>query len=568
MIRLPSQLRCLSTCKALENLADPTSCFKSSKLIGEQQAYNIKPKIGLEVHAQLSIGSKLFSRGNSNLQAAPNSQLDLLDVSIPGALPVLNGPAIRAALVTALGLNCTVQDVIHFDRKNYFYSDMPAGYQITQYNKPIAMNGYIDFIVTTYHNSIIAHSQQYDIVKYLYHHDRMLNEEFLPYIKRSQIKQLQLEQDSAKTLNDNSDFDLVDYNRSGSALMEIVFEPDLINAHEASSLVKNLIIVLKMLKTCDCQLQEGSLRVDANISIESINQQAVSSEDAGRVELKNLNSLKSLTKGISYEIHRQASLLSAGHKVLQESRSYDTRSGETTLLREKETALDYRYVPEPSIPPLHIDQSTVVAIKRDIEQLMLPAKLSETLRSSYNLDLILVAELLAEPGLSEYFLKIMDGQGAKFDSNVVADFLIYSICNLKRLGQLPIQVDLVNPQGDFLSRLSPEKMRSLFVMLFEEEISFSTAYEVTKCLFTSDCPSDPRQLVQQLRWFQTHDEEEIGKACDKIIRGMKNISKQYQKKGDQKYLRMMLEKMSTLGDHRVNIKLAIKCFDKRLRSGE
>lgn len=567
MIGIPKQLRRLSTCDVLRNVLDPADGVALDRSIFGQQKTNIKPKIGLEVHAQLKVKSKLFSRGGNTSQGAPNSQLDLLDISIPGALPFLNGQAVRVALVAALGLNCTIQDRIHFDRKNYFYTDLPAGYQITQNNSPLAKDGYVEFIVTSQHRSIIAHSSQYDIVKYLYQKDSMLDGDFVPYVKRSHIKQLQLEQDSAKTLSDNSDSGLVDYNRSGIGLMEIVFEPDLVNPYEAASLVRELISILKQLRACDCELQEGSLRVDANVSIESIDEQVISDELAGRVELKNLNSLRSLTKGIAYEIRRQSDELAAGNKVERESRTYDTKSGRTKLLRVKETAMDYRYVPEPSIPPLRIHKSLVNELRGQMSQLTLPAQWRDRLDKEFHLDLILIGELLNEPGLPDYFCSIMSGHESKFDANVVADFLVYSVKNLKRLNQLPMQVDLNDSKGDFATRLSAEKMQRLFTMLFADEISFTTAQEVMKCLFTSASPSDPRQLVKQLEWFQVNDYETIRAACEKLVAGMKNIPKQYKRKGELRHMRMMLEKLSEQHDNRINLRVAIKCFDELLRDG-
>lgn len=537
----------------------PDQCLVSKNLFG-----NVEPVIGLEVHAQLNIRSKLFSNGANLSQAPPNSQLDLFDISLPGTLPKLNWSALKAAILTGLGLNCKIQNETHFDRKNYFYSDMPAGFQITQCYKPIAKQGYIDFIVTTYHNSVIAHSQQYDIVKYVYSEDRKNIDELPNYVKRSHIKQIQLEQDSAKTLYQpkTSEY-LIDYNRAGAALVEVVFEPDLTNHHEASSLVRELILLLKALDTCTCELQEGSLRVDANVSIKSLDDHDVTGSE--RVELKNLNSLRALNRGILSEIQRQASMIRAGERVVRESRTYDTKSGKTIALREKEDAVDYRYVPEPNIPLLCIDQGVIERVREGLPS-KLPSHTRNKLIEDYRLDLSLVVEILEESGLGDYLIDILSGRPS-YDANAVADFLIYAVANLKDVVGIPIKVDLVQQDGEFLQRLTPERMHSLFDMLFADEISFATGYEVMKCIFTSGPATDldPRQIVDNFKWYQVNDTKELNRLCRQVIGGMKKISKKYGKRGEKGELRMMLEKLCQLTNNRVNVRKAIECFDATLK---
>lgn len=528
---------------------------------------DVVPKIGLEVHAQLDINSKLFSRAVNTSVAPPNTQLSLLDISIPGSLPTLNRNAIKLAILTSLGLNCTPQSTIHFDRKNYFYPDMPAGYQITQYNKPIAKDGYLDFIVTAYHKSFISHSGHYDIVKHISAEDRYKIEEFKPYMKRSQIKQIQLEQDSAKTLQQiisgeyqSEQSSLIDYNRSGTALMEIVFEPDLDNHHEASSSIKELVLILKSLGTCNCEFQEGSLRVDANISISSVSDNEV--KNSARVELKNLNSLKSLNKGIFYEIKRQAEILRSGDLVVQETRTYDTKSGETIPLRLKEEAVDYRYVPEPSIPPLHLDQHMIERIRHEVPT-NLPAKVRENLHEKYNLNLTLVVELMEEPGLDDYFEEIMLKKN-NYDPDLVANFLIYTIANLKDVLKPHILID-PRKGGVFRRKFDSYKMQDLLDMIFSDEISFSTAFEVVKHVVSNDESEQVRNVVDKLKWYQINDEKLIEDICIDAIAGMTNISKQYRKKGEKRHLIRMLYKLCELTENKINVRKAIICLDKLLR---
>lgn len=531
---------------------------------------NIIPKIGLEVHAQLDLNSKLFSQGVNSSFATPNSQLDYFDISLPGTLPKVNKNSLRASILTGLGLNCTIQNMIHFDRKNYFYNDMPAGYQITQYNNPIAKNGFIDFIVTTYHKSVIGHSQQYDLVKYIYAESRRDLDEVVPYIKRSRIKQIQLEQDSAKTLHQTSAdtgqelYTLVDYNRCGAGLIEIVFEPDLTNHHEASSLIKELIYTLKALGVCTCELQEGSLRVDANVSIHSISGQEINK--SGRVELKNLNSLRSLNRGILFEIKRQANLLEAGGEVLQESRTYDTKTGQTVPLRLKEESVDYRYVPEPNIPPIMIEQDVIEEARAHLPS-DLPGDVRQHLISEYNLELALVSEIMEEPGLSDYFTEIMSAR-ANYDANVIADFLIYTISNLKRLesvvGHLSKKVDL-SKGSEFRQRLSVDRIQTLFDMMLDEEISFMIAYEVIKLIFVNGDKSEPRKIVNDLGWYQINDHVKVDELCMECVQNMKNVSKQYAKKGEKRHLRIMLEKLCDSTNHKISVRRAIENLNARLK---
>lgn len=527
----------------------------------------VEATIGLEVHAQLNINSKLFSRGGNSNDKPPNSQLDLFDISLPGTLPKLNESALKAAISSSLGLKSKIQDVIHFDRKNYFYTDMPAGYQITQYNKPVAKDGFIDFIVNTHHKSIIAHTQNYDLVRHVFWSERHLLEEFQPYVKRSRIKQIQLEQDSAKSLHQVTPdsgqemYSLVDYNRSGAALIEVVFEPDLCTHHEASSLIKELILTLKALSTCDCELQEGSLRVDANVSIKSISGRKV--EGSSRVELKNLNSLKALNKGIKFEIVRQSELLKKGDTVVQESRTFDTKSEQTVPLRIKEEAVDYRYVPEPNIPPLRLDKELLGQIELDLPQ-TLPCDDGQSLISKYNLDLNLIAEIVEEPGLAYYFGKIMEDRESMYDANIIADFLIYTIHNLKDTPNAPNRVELKD-DGQYMRRLSPDKFQSVVDMVVCEKIGYTIAFELIKYIYMSGDQAEPTSIMKNLGWQYLNDIDKIDELCHECVDSLKGISKKYAKKGERRHLFLLLNKICELTDNKINIQLAVDRLDHLLR---
>lgn len=564
------QCICTSTHQRLNRKLAYTSlyCYHSNVELNSERDHStqalgrIVPKIGLEVHAQLKLSSKLFSQGVFSYEGQPNDNLDLLDVALPGSLPKLNLSAVEGAVLTALGLNCTIQNDIHFDRKNYFYSDMPSGYQITQYNKPIARDGFIDFTVRSHHKSLIAHSQNYDLVRCLYWKDRFKDDDPNPYTKRSFIKQIQLEQDSAKTLtiNETEQNCLIDYNRSGCALIEIVFEPDLISHHEASSVIKELIRILKTLDTCECELEHGTLRVDANVSIQSIDGRA--QDQPKRVELKNLNSLKSLNRAILYEIKRQAGLISRGQQVIQESRVYLTQKNETKPMRLKEDAVDYRYVPEPSIPPLALTNDLVSAIRNNMPE-DLPQNLRALLAREYKLEPLVLDEVLQEPGLCKYFASVAKDMDAD-NSNLTADFLIYSIANLKQLTGCGSSSRFLF-DSEFTRNVPSDTMRTLVELAIKGEISFATAFKILTILNQGSDSPDVRELVNKLDWYQITDLERVSKACEEPLRLMKNISKQYRKKGERKYLHMMLEKICDTSHGRVSVAKAIEFIDSVLR---
>lgn len=558
---------------------DPQNDDQRNEEIRQRLYGDVEPVIGLEVHAQLNLKSKLFSQGGLSSDAPPNSQLDFFDVSFPGTLPKVNQKAVDFAVMTSLALNCNIENKFSFDRKNYFYADMPAGFQITQFDNPIARAGHIDFIVTSYHDSLIAHQQQYDIVKFLYANSRLHQEEVQPYIKRSVIKQIQLEQDSAKTLqfsankelqDDAASCSLVDYNRSGAALIEIVFEPDLTNHHEASSLVKELISTLRSLGTCTCELQQGSLRIDANVSIRKIDGNLL--DQSYKVELKNLNSLRALNRGIHKEILRQVNILKSGGVVSQESRTYDSKSKETIFLRRKETAVDYRYMPEPSIPPITLNENYTESLKRRISDVELPATSRKMLVDKYNMDLSLVNEVVDEPGLAGYIDAILSHDhnlidGPRFNPNVVADFLIYTIYNLKNLKgtMLPLSaIELSDKDSDFRKRVSVATMQELFDMMIAEEISFATAFEVVKLFYVNNEKSSPREVVQHLGWLQINDMAKISELCDHLIES-EGIAKRYQKRGGRKHLRHMLDILCQRTNDKISVRLAIEYLNSKLR---
>ncbi|ESO90680.1 hypothetical protein LOTGIDRAFT_233688 [Lottia gigantea] len=372
--------------------------------------------IGLEIHAQILSDSKLFSGSGTKFAAPVNSQVSLFDCAIPGTLPVLNRRCVEAGVLTALALKCKINNVSKFDRKHYFYADLPTGYQITQQREPLAINGKVDFIVF----------------------DKKKSK--LPYTKTVQLIQLQLEQDSGKSLHDDQGGkSLIDLNRAGVGLMEIVTAPDFTSGEEAAGFIKELHKILTMIETCDGKMAEGSLRVDANVSINR------PGEELGtRTEVKNLNSIRAVARAIEYEIERQKEEMEKGNEIVKETRTFDTVTGETIVMRDKETVLDYRFMPEPNLPPVHVYSSQdlpdsipsdrVVLIDKLKEQI--PELLSEKrkrLQEQYNIPLVLTYNIVNDDEFLQFFEELAEtGQAEpRIIAAFVSDFLLYFLKKLE-----------------------------------------------------------------------------------------------------------------------------------------
>lgn len=371
--------------------------------------------VGLEIHAQILTKSKLFSGAASNFASPVNSNVALFDAAIPGTLPVLNKKCVEAGIKTALALSCKINSISMFDRKHYFYADLPSGYQITQQRAPLAHKGTFTFPVFVP-----------GITK-------------IPYEKTVGLTQLQLEQDSGKSLHDEyAGRSLVDLNRAGVPLMELVFEPDLENGEEAAALVKELIIILTRLETCSCKMEEGALRVDANISVHKVGNPL-----GIRTEVKNIGSIRGVALAVQYEIQRQTELLSRGQRIHNETRSWDAVSRKTIAMRDKEVLQDYRFMPEPNLPPLHLKTKDnknarqglldVCEIQKTIPEL--PKETRHRLMNDFQLKHENAIILVNEDILLKYFLSIMTEKPTRSSKNVINILLneILGICNKNKL---------------------------------------------------------------------------------------------------------------------------------------
>ena len=439
--------------------------------------------IGLEVHAQVTSKSKLFSGASTEFGAEPNTQVSLVDAAMPGMLPVINEKAVEQAVRTGLGLNAEINLKSIFDRKNYFYPDLPQGYQISQYLDPVVGKGEIEIDLEDGTTRTIG------------------------------ITRLHLEQDAGKSIHDQDPRKtLVDLNRSGVALMEIVSEPDMRSAEEAGAYVEKIRSILRYLGTCDGNMQEGSLRADVNVSVRR------PGDDFGtRAEIKNVNSIRFIRQAIEYEARRQIEILEVGGEVDQETRLFDPDRGETRSMRSKEEAHDYRYFPDPDLLPLELEQSWVDAIRETLPEL--PDQKKHRFMEDYGLSVIDAGTLVAERETAEFFEAVAEGRDAKVAANWVMGELFGALNRTDtditaspifaaQLGQL---VDLIG-DGTVSNRLA----KDVFEIMFE----------------TGD---DPEKIVEERGMQQVTDTGAIEAAVDEAIAAGAAQVEQY-KGGNEKVL--------------------------------
>ena len=355
--------------------------MKKDQYLIEKNGNNYEVVIGLEVHAQVLSNSKLFSNSATKFGSEPNTQVSLVDAAFPGMLPVINEFCIRQAVKTGIGLNAKINKKSIFDRKNYFYADLPQGYQISQYKDPIVGEGSIVLDLPSGPKTI-------------------------------GIERLHLEQDAGKSIHDiDPSSTLVDLNRSGVALMEIVSKPDLRSPEEVNLYIKKLRSIMRYLGTCDGNMQEGSLRADVNVSVRKLG----SDKFGTRCEIKNVNSIKFMQMAIEYEANRQAELLEEGGIIDQETRLFDTKKNQTRSMRSKEDAHDYRYFPDPDLLPLEFNDQFIEDIKSEIPEL--PDQKKDRFIEKFKLSPYEATILVSDLETSKYFEKVIKNSDVKLSAN-------------------------------------------------------------------------------------------------------------------------------------------------------
>jgi aspartyl-tRNA(Asn)/glutamyl-tRNA(Gln) amidotransferase subunit B len=468
--------------------------------------------IGLEVHAQVTSNSKLFSGSSTKFGAEPNTQVSLVDSAFPGMLPVINEYCIQQAVKTGLGLNAKINTYSVFDRKNYFYADLPQGYQISQYKNPIVGEGKITLDMPNGTKTI-------------------------------GIERLHLEQDAGKSIHDlDPSNTYVDLNRSGVALMEIVSRPDLRSPDEVSAYVKKLRSIMRYLGTCDGNMQEGSLRADVNVSVRKEGDKKLGT----RCEIKNVNSIKFMQMAIAYEAKRQVELIESGKSIDQETRLFDTKKNETRSMRSKEDAHDYRYFPDPDLLPLNLDKELIENIKKNLPEL--PDQKKERFIKDYSLNAYEANVLVSEKEISDYFEEVVKNSDIKLAKNWIMGDLFASL-NDKNISILQ-------------SPVTAKKMSQLIDSISSGVISGRTAKEVFEVM--KETGEEPNKIIESKGLQQKSDPKELEGIVDKILADNKDKVDQY-KSGKDKLFGFFVGQVMKISGGKANPQLVNEILKKKLK---
>jgi aspartyl-tRNA(Asn)/glutamyl-tRNA(Gln) amidotransferase subunit B len=421
--------------------------------------------IGMEVHAQVTSEAKLFSGASTEFGGTPNSHVSLVDAAMPGMLPVINEECVRQAIRTGLGLTAKINLKSVFDRKNYFYPDLPPGYQISQYKSPVVGEGAVTVDLENGESVTIG------------------------------IERVHLEQDAGKSIHDrHPTYSYVDLNRAGVALMEIVSKPDLRSADEAKAYIAKLRSILRYLGTCDGDMEKGNLRADVNVSVRR------PGDPLGtRCEIKNVNSIRFIGQAIEHEARRQIEIIEEGGVIQQETRLFDAGRGETRSMRSKEEAHDYRYLPDPDLLPLEFDQTYVDELKKNLPEL--PDEKKARFMRDFSLSAYDAGVLIAERETADYFETVAKGRDGKTAANWVINELF---------GRLNKEsIDIVN------SPVTTNQLASMLDLIKDGTISGKIAKDLFEIVWIEG--GDPRAIVEQRGMKQVTDTGAIEKVVDEII---------------------------------------------------
>ena len=485
---------------------------KNNQFFIEREQNKYEVVIGLEVHAQVTSASKLFSSSPTKFGAEPNTQVSLVDAAFPGMLPVINEFCVKQAIKTGIGLKAKINKKSIFDRKNYFYADLPQGYQISQYKYPIIGEGKVILDM--------ADGQ-----------------------KEIGIERLHLEQDAGKSIHDIDPTNtFVDLNRSGVALMEIVSKPDLRSPDEVNAYIKKLRSIMRYLGTCDGNMQEGSLRADVNVSVKRQGDDNFGT----RCEIKNVNSIKFMQMAIIYEANRQVDLIEEGKSIDQETRLFDTKKNETRSMRSKEDAHDYRYFPDPDLLPLKLEQKLIDDLKKSLPEL--PDKKKERFVKEYGLNAYEANVLVSEKEISDYYEEV-----AKLsDKKLAATWM---------MGDL---FAMLNDRGLNISKspISAKHFAELVQAIKSGEISGRIAKEVFEIMVESG--DNPKKIIESKGMKQQSDPKELEKMINEILSKNKDKVDQY-KAGKEKLFGFFVGQVMKLSGGKANPQLTNEILKKLLK---
>lgn len=424
---------------------------------------------GLEIHVQLNTQTKIFSSDSASFGAKPNEHISAVSLALPGALPKLNKEVVAKAVRMGLALNCIINQLNFFDRKNYFYADLPKGYQITQDNRPICQNGYL--------NVTLSNGEE----------------------KRIGINRIHLEEDAGKSMHDQNDqYSYVDLNRAGVPLIEIVTEPDIRSSEEASALLTEMRKLVRHLNVSDGNMEEGSLRCDANISIREVG----ATEFGTRCEVKNLNSIRNVRRAMDFEFNRQKEVVTTGGRIIQSTLNFDAEEGTTSPMRSKEEANDYRYFPDPDLPPIHISDEWLEQIKATMPEL--PAEISKRLVKDYGVNASEATLLAEDIDLLTYFNSALP---IVKNTKSLVNWLTGSIRALLSEQEITI--------SEF--KVSPVQLADVINLVDNKKITQQIALQQLLPLIASNESADVNKLATEHSLLIEENSDELAGFVDQVL---------------------------------------------------
>ena len=470
--------------------------------------------IGLEVHAQLATQSKLFCGDSTAFGAAPNTHVSAITLGHPGTLPMTNKKAVEYAIKMGLACNCTIEQDNYFARKNYFYPDLPKGYQVSQHTTPICKGGFIT--IKTEQGS-----------------------------RNVQLNRIHMEEDAGKSIHDaEDDFTCVDYNRAGVPLIEIVTEPDLFSAEEAYQYVTEIRRLVRWLNVCDGNMEEGSLRCDANVSIRLKGATILGT----KVEVKNLNSIRNVKKAIEFEIERMINIVEAGGRIIQQTRSFDAGNDTTFAIRDKEEANDYRYFPEPDLSPFHLTTAYIASIQNNLPAL--PQSLQHKYQAVFGLSEYDAAQLCLEKEITLYFETLVQHtQNYKAAANWIN-------------GPLRQYINEQKISWETLT-LEPVILAALLKLVEEGKVNFSVASSRILPVLIKEQLRDPLQVAVALNLIQVSDSTELETWVNTVISNMPEKVNEY-KKGKKGLIGLFVGEVKKLSKGKADPKAVTSLLEKRL----
>ena len=473
------------------------------------------PVIGLEIHVQLKTLSKIFSPASTDFGAEQNTQACAIDLGMPGVLPVLNEEAVKMAIKFGLAIGASISDNSIFARKNYFYPDLPKGYQISQYEIPIVEGGSIDITVDN-------------------------------AIKTINITRAHLEEDAGKSIHDlYNEETAVDLNRAGTPLIEIVSEPEMKSAAEAVQYLKNIHSLVKYLDISDGNMQEGSFRCDANVSLMKANSETLGT----RAEIKNINSFKFVENAINYEIQRQSSILDEGNEVVQETRLYDPIKNETRSMRSKEEANDYRYFPDPDLLPVSITPELINSIRSSMPEL--PSDKRKRFKKQYQLNDYDTELLTSNKELSEYFEDAI--HDTELNAKATANWIITEVLALANKSNISVK--------DY--PVSPKNLQILLSNVNDDVISSKQAKDVFERMWNNG--ENAQDIIEKEGMKQISNTDELNKIVDNIIKNNYKSVEEY-RNGKDKLLGFFVGQVMKETQGKGNPKIINKLLKEKLKS--